>query len=172
MVATIPQGTLFYHGTSEDTPVQGAEWLAFEPDHAMVFARPKRWKLPKHPREGKRPPSPPPAEPGGLGGPGGPPPLKKEPKPGQMAGQMGPRGQQVFMATDEGEATAVNEQDGNGPSHVGYLHTYRTKRDLTVLYTDGMSAGKTRYDTTGTQDYLLLNMTQDRSDNPTFGDEL
>ncbi|CAI7613809.1 unnamed protein product [Penicillium bialowiezense] len=39
-LARVPTGTQFYHGTSESTPVTGTEWLAFEPEHAMVFARP------------------------------------------------------------------------------------------------------------------------------------
>lgn len=39
-LARVPAGTQFYHGTSKDTPVIGTEWLAFEPEHAMVFARP------------------------------------------------------------------------------------------------------------------------------------
>ena len=39
-LATVPAGTQFYHGTSASTPVNGTEWLAFEPEHAMVFARP------------------------------------------------------------------------------------------------------------------------------------
>ncbi|KAJ5922342.1 hypothetical protein N7516_010045 [Penicillium verrucosum] len=34
-LASIPAGTQLYHGTSEATPVNGTEWLAFEPEHAM-----------------------------------------------------------------------------------------------------------------------------------------
>lgn len=40
-LATVPEGTQFYHGTSTPYPVNGVEWLAFEPEHAMVFARPR-----------------------------------------------------------------------------------------------------------------------------------
>ncbi|PYI08811.1 hypothetical protein BO78DRAFT_405503 [Aspergillus sclerotiicarbonarius CBS 121057] len=39
-LATVPAGTQFYHGTSIAEAVNGTEWLAFEPEHAMVFARP------------------------------------------------------------------------------------------------------------------------------------
>ncbi|KAJ5885174.1 hypothetical protein N7495_009684 [Penicillium taxi] len=39
-LATVPAGTQLYHGTSKSSPVIGTEWLAFEPEHAMVFARP------------------------------------------------------------------------------------------------------------------------------------
>ncbi|KAE8164019.1 hypothetical protein BDV40DRAFT_261603 [Aspergillus tamarii] len=39
-LATVPEGTQLYHGNSSPDPVNGTEWLAFEPEHAMVFARP------------------------------------------------------------------------------------------------------------------------------------
>ncbi|KAF2031820.1 hypothetical protein EK21DRAFT_62175 [Setomelanomma holmii] len=39
-LATVPAGTQLYHGTSKPEPIQGLEWLAFEPEHAMIFARP------------------------------------------------------------------------------------------------------------------------------------
>lgn len=39
-LATVPEGTQFYHGTPNPYPVSGIEWLAFEPEHAMGFARP------------------------------------------------------------------------------------------------------------------------------------
>ncbi|KAJ5623140.1 hypothetical protein N7490_011745 [Penicillium lividum] len=38
-LATVPAGTQLYHGTSASVPVNGTEWLAFEPEHALVFAR-------------------------------------------------------------------------------------------------------------------------------------
>ncbi|GKZ65683.1 hypothetical protein AnigIFM50267_009455 [Aspergillus niger] len=41
-LATVPAGTQFYHGTSIAEAINGTEWLAFEPEHAMVFARPRR----------------------------------------------------------------------------------------------------------------------------------
>ncbi|GKZ20264.1 hypothetical protein AbraCBS73388_005533 [Aspergillus brasiliensis] len=41
-LASVPAGTQFYHGTSIADAVNGTEWLAFEPEHAMVFARPRR----------------------------------------------------------------------------------------------------------------------------------
>lgn len=45
-LARVPAGTQFYHGTSKDSPVTGTEWLAFEPEHAMVFARLRSPPLP------------------------------------------------------------------------------------------------------------------------------
>ncbi|KAL3469096.1 hypothetical protein BJX99DRAFT_88107 [Aspergillus californicus] len=72
-LATVPEGTQLYHGDGRCDPIQSPEWLAFEPEHALVFARPPRGGHP--PGEGPgRPP---------LGG--GPPP------------------QQVFGKSDEAE---------------------------------------------------------------------
>ncbi|KAL3426987.1 hypothetical protein PVAG01_00496 [Phlyctema vagabunda] len=36
---TVPEGTLFYHGTSSVERAKGPEWLAFEIEHAEAFAR-------------------------------------------------------------------------------------------------------------------------------------
>lgn len=38
-LASVPAGTQFYHGTSSAYRVNGTEWLAFEPEHALNFAR-------------------------------------------------------------------------------------------------------------------------------------
>jgi hypothetical protein len=62
---TIPNNTLLYHGTLNEFPVTGLEWLAFEIEHAEVFARPRRSRPPG--RGGDRPPG---------GRPGGPPPME------------------------------------------------------------------------------------------------
>lgn len=37
-LASVPAGTQLYHGTHQRDRVNGTEWLAFEPEHAMVFA--------------------------------------------------------------------------------------------------------------------------------------
>lgn len=42
MLATVPQDVEFYHGSGSPDPVEGMQWLAFEPEHAMAFARPRR----------------------------------------------------------------------------------------------------------------------------------
>ncbi|KAH7394242.1 hypothetical protein DE146DRAFT_617103 [Phaeosphaeria sp. MPI-PUGE-AT-0046c] len=47
-LATVPAGTQLYHGTPSAEPVRGLEWLAFEPEHALIFAQP----LSLHPAEG------------------------------------------------------------------------------------------------------------------------
>ncbi|KAJ8109866.1 hypothetical protein OPT61_g7148 [Boeremia exigua] len=41
-LATVPEGTQLYHGTSSPDFVKGMQWLAFEPEHALIFARPPR----------------------------------------------------------------------------------------------------------------------------------
>ncbi|KAL4895519.1 hypothetical protein BDV59DRAFT_156156 [Aspergillus ambiguus] len=39
-LATVPEGTQLYHGDHRQEPITGPEWLAFEAEHAMVFANP------------------------------------------------------------------------------------------------------------------------------------
>ncbi len=36
--AVVPAGTQFYHGRGAEEPVQGLEWLAYEPEHALGFS--------------------------------------------------------------------------------------------------------------------------------------
>lgn len=52
-LATVPAGTQLYHGTEKSDFIQGMQWLAFEPEHALIFARPKRG--PPHDEGGKQP---------------------------------------------------------------------------------------------------------------------
>ncbi|KAF3047716.1 hypothetical protein E8E12_011497 [Didymella heteroderae] len=58
-LATVPEGTQLYHGTSDPDFIKGLQWLAFEPEHALIFARP---------RGGRGPGGPPPGEGGPPGG--------------------------------------------------------------------------------------------------------
>ncbi|ORX98611.1 hypothetical protein BCR34DRAFT_496011 [Clohesyomyces aquaticus] len=54
-LAKVPEGTHLYHGTWKPGPIQGTEWLAFEPEHALLFARsrspPQRDPPDGHPTE-------------------------------------------------------------------------------------------------------------------------
>ncbi|KAF3047195.1 hypothetical protein E8E11_000114 [Didymella keratinophila] len=52
-LATVPEGTQLYHGTSDPDFIKGMQWLAFEPEHALIFA---------HPKGGRGPGGPPPGE--------------------------------------------------------------------------------------------------------------
>ncbi|KAI1619338.1 hypothetical protein EDD37DRAFT_571222 [Exophiala viscosa] len=114
-LAKVPAGTQFYHGTSQQEPITGMEWLAFEPEHAINFAR----KM---------------GGPRGGGGGGGGPPEDDDDHRGPPGGPGGPC-----------------------RSDPGWLHTYKTKDDLPLIYLDGMSAGKTEKGTLDSQDVLLLN---------------
>ncbi|KAI4721807.1 hypothetical protein E4T48_02004 [Aureobasidium sp. EXF-10727] len=64
-IATVPEGTEFYHGTEKEERVEGMQWLAFEPEHALIFARGRRGPPPG---DGRRPPD----------GEGGPPMLESD----------------------------------------------------------------------------------------------
>jgi hypothetical protein len=87
-LASVPAGTQLYHGRHQRDRVNGTEWLAFEPEHAMVFAKFG---------QGRGPP------PGGPGGPDGP-------------GSDGPRGsafQKLLGLIGETE----NDPDAGGWMH-------------------------------------------------------
>ena len=47
-LATLSTETQLYHGTSKPQTVTGMEWLAFEPEHALIFARPQRGLAQRH----------------------------------------------------------------------------------------------------------------------------
>ncbi|KAF2018322.1 hypothetical protein BU24DRAFT_461272 [Aaosphaeria arxii CBS 175.79] len=61
-LATVPAHTQLYHGTWKEEAITGTEWLAFEPEHALIFARPRRGGPPMKPKPGHPPPSPPPGK--------------------------------------------------------------------------------------------------------------
>jgi hypothetical protein len=41
-LAYVPSGTHLYHGSWSSELIRGTEWLAFEPEHSMIFAKPRR----------------------------------------------------------------------------------------------------------------------------------
>lgn len=47
-LASMPQGITLYHGTSSPDPLVGVEWLAVDPEHALVFARTRPPHRPCH----------------------------------------------------------------------------------------------------------------------------
>ncbi|EFQ33071.1 hypothetical protein CGRA01v4_13287 [Colletotrichum graminicola] len=128
--ATVPKGTLMYHGTNSNSTPEGFEWLAFEMEHSENFAR--SWR-------GQRPP------PGRGGSPHGGRPVDPT-----------VQGQKPLGGEDDERPPKGSGRPGRPEGPVrGYLHTYRANRDLKLLYIDGMSAGKTAMGTLDTQDYLL-----------------
>lgn len=78
--ASIPVGTLLYHGTHSQEPINGFEWLAFEIEHAEGFAG-------SHGGGGKRPGGGPPGGPGNGRGPPGEQPGHNEHKRGGRQGK-------------------------------------------------------------------------------------
>ncbi|EKG20797.1 hypothetical protein MPH_01881 [Macrophomina phaseolina MS6] len=164
-LAAVPEGTQLYHGRSSNESVKGMEWLAFEPEHALVFARPRG----PPPGKGKGP---------GRGGPGRRPPGQGPPPPGSESNSKSkgthgwgklPHGDGYRSDWDrpgwekhhgadrqdpmaKRDLKARDDRDTEG----GYLHTYRTKHTLSLLYIDGMSAGKTQKGTLDSTDAILL----------------
>lgn len=61
------------------------------------------------------------------------------------------RGKRPRKPSSETQSTMSSRPDVHG-----YVHTYRNKKDLKLLFVDGMSAGKTDYGTLDTQDLVLL----------------
>ncbi|OKL56911.1 hypothetical protein UA08_07746 [Talaromyces atroroseus] len=140
-LASVPSGTQFYHGTQSADRVNGTEWLAFEPEHALNFARPRHGRGP-----GKGP--------GGGPPPGGPPP----PPPFAMRKEKMNKGkQEVLLPGDKADNEGQREEE---EEEWGYLHTYVANKDLRLLYIDGLSAGKTDMGTTDSGDRIFL---QDRN---------
>ncbi|CAL5866308.1 uncharacterized protein PFLUO_LOCUS515 [Penicillium psychrofluorescens] len=133
-LASVPEGTQFFHGTSESTPIIGTEWLAFEPEHAMVFA-------------GRR----------------GPPHRVPPPKNDDYDDDNDSPSHHEELRRREphhaesGERCISPEVEDAAEEDAGYLHTYAAAKDLRLLYIDGMSAGKTAKGTLDSQDVLLFN---------------
>lgn len=140
-LAQVPAGTQFYHGTPSPDAVSGLEWLAFEPEHALNFAR--QIVMPP-----KRPPGPPPSETGNEL------PLEYH-FPSDNVAEHHP--QRPLLDIDDRSKAPTRPR-----IKPGWLHTYRTKERTALLYIDGMSAGKCEKGTLDTQDVLLLNATEER----------
>ncbi|KXT11329.1 hypothetical protein AC579_3095 [Pseudocercospora musae] len=160
-MATVPKGQQLYHGTDSAERINGTEWLAFEPEHALQFARSRR-----------RPPP-------GRGGPSDrdgeawhpsqwvedeypswhPGPPKHELKVRHVPDHRPLTHTAAQIARADSKAHQEPWRDfeptpKEDPS--GYLHTYRAKHDLRLLYLDGQSAAKSDLGTLDSQDIVLL----------------
>ena len=149
-LASVPRGTLLYHGTLESEPVNGTEYLAFEPEHARMFAdvspmphpppppspmdRPDRYKQEKLQADEHRQ------------------------KPLSYAASVHRREESWLMGGQ------YEQQQHSKPPENGWLHTYEAAKDLRLLYVDGMSAGKTVNGTLDSQDRILLSREPHSSD--------
>lgn len=178
-LASVAEGTQLYHGRSSNESVKGMEWLAFEPEHALVFARPHhgpppgKGKGPGRGGPGRGPPGqgPPPGPPAassnskskthhrwGKPPPPPPPPYGDKYHPDwERPGWEKHHGADRQEPMNKRDPKAKDNQDNEG----GYLHTYRTKHTLSLLYIDGMSAGKTQKGTLDSTDAVLLQVDAD-----------
>jgi hypothetical protein len=148
-LATVPAGLPLYHGNSRPQVIQGMEWLAFEPEHAMVFAWPHL-----HP-----PVTGPPAadEAASDGSTIEQIDTRKSSRGVESASflQFGPTSRSHYRPNEQVPLGIPDTYQNTS----GYLHTYTTKHALRLLYVDGLSAGKTSNGTLDSQDILLLNQT-------------
>lgn len=146
-LAQVPAGTQFYHGTGTPAPVAGLEWLAFEPEHARYFARRMTRPRQRHPPKGES--------------------LSLHSRPPSYLREEGDEGVDGWPRIDHlspssaGQTPLWPKAPAPPPTEPGWLHTYKTKDTLplSLLYIDGMSAGKCDKGTLDSQDFLLLNST-------------
>ncbi|KAL9108635.1 MAG: hypothetical protein Q9227_006581 [Pyrenula ochraceoflavens] len=153
--ATVPEGVELYHGDGWASPIKGLEWLAFEPEHALIFAR--RFEQDYHSDDHET-----------LW-------KKRLVREGHFAPGLlntihpisSPRGKEETSD----QIPLFRNSNRPPPVHLvpGYLHVYTTTRPLHLLYIDGMSAGKTENGTLDTQDHVLL-QGKDLRDYPILGD--
>ncbi|GAB7334737.1 hypothetical protein MBLNU13_g06669t1 [Cladosporium sp. NU13] len=152
-LATVPVSTEFYHGTSSPRAINGTQWLAFEPEHALNFANCG------HGRPGKGGPPPP----GGYAPDGKRPPPNRPGFRNQQSPLVGPPGglgldakQRKREGSDPRDSVPDHSQSKvDEEPCAGYLHTYRTLRDLRLIYVDGQSAAKSDKGTLDVQDLIL-----------------
>lgn len=129
-LASIPADTKLYHSEFSNASITGLKWLGFEPQLPIDCLR-------------------------GSLVPGGPPPDVRPPgwDDNDALVDVGQLPLVVPHVLDPHE----NELAGANKVHTPYLHTYRTTRDLRMLYIDGQSASKTLNGTLDSTDRILLN---------------
>ncbi|KJR84198.1 uncharacterized protein SPSK_08889 [Sporothrix schenckii 1099-18] len=171
-LATVPGGQLLYHGGDEPERAKGVtgegfDWLAFELEHAQMFARC---------REGIPPPFLDPRDRGG--------PLPQDRKWNAAEAHYNRRSRHRILAHENSQKPIGDnggyDDDGDGDddtsekpeaphppdfmrSYRGHFHTYRANRPLNLLYIDGMSAGNSDYGNIDTQDMMLLGWPDDHA---------
>lgn len=154
-LAQAPEGSIFYHGDYRLTTPPSFEWLAFEFEHAQIFA--ESWE----PREDldessyetepliqhrlshrMQPPMP-----------------STSPAANNIRDQTASQ----YPILNDKELQGNDTRDPGGPyfpdpsKHArGYLHTYVANRPLNLLYIGGESAAKCDLGPMDSQDYILL----------------
>ncbi|KAB5585057.1 hypothetical protein GE09DRAFT_1069218 [Coniochaeta sp. 2T2.1] len=144
MPVTIPEGNLFYHG-GHDTEISSTlEWLAFEMEHADLFAQ--NYEFDRDPRmstslHGKV----------SLLESQGPAALYK-------AKRFPPDNQHSLAEPADGDRDnrPPRMRPDLPPGARGYLQTYRAARPLNLLYLDGQAAATCRLGTLDTQETIML----------------
>lgn len=125
-LATVPEGVILHHGNNRNETPTEPDWLAYEIEHAEMFARAGR--------------------PGPPRGPG---------KPFNMATGEPVRVLDDYRPGDKAQIRVTGNGLSAEEAKHGWLHTYRTTRPLHFLYIDGMSGSKDDSGVIDTQDYLL-----------------
>ncbi|RMD40370.1 hypothetical protein DV735_g4753, partial [Chaetothyriales sp. CBS 134920] len=130
-LATVPRGTVLHHGTHSPAPVAGMEWLAFEPEHALLFA----WKICDNTTSDL-----------GLDA------VVRESHARSLHGWY-----DFLDAVDYERLELRARRQGRPPRcfEPGFIHTYSARRPLNLLYLDGQSAAKSDKGTDDSQDYVL-----------------
>lgn len=146
--ATVPEGSYFFHGSQRSDRPTGFEWLAFEIEHSQFFATP--WDPSRGPGRG------PGRDPDGVD--------VEEWHDWRRAHSAHGAKPVLFLSDQDSQHPMIISEDGRRGSNVsgptrGYLHTYRAARPLNLLYVDGMGAGKSKYGTLDTQDFILRGKT-------------
>lgn len=154
-LAQAPEGSVFYHGSYTTETPPGFEWLAFEFEHAQVFA--ESWEpsedsnasshntdpLFEHRMLRRRSSE-------SLGS-------------NHLHGQASAQHPLIGILDDEdGDARATEgpqSPDWSTPAR-GYFHTYMANRPLNLLYIGGESAAKCDLGPMDSQDFILINKTR------------
>ena len=188
-IATVPSGIELYHGTDSPDRVNNTQWLAFEPEHALIFARPHGpplGHLPPPPENLELVPreliSPSPFASHGRLSPGHHVRYPLEPRTASTTERLplspfyyndrplrSPVQREEQLRLNHGKHTLYQEHIR---SDHGYLHIYITKKNLRLLYLDGQSAAKSDKGTLDMQDIVILNLNSTRgldSDEPPHG---
>jgi hypothetical protein len=162
-LATVPAGVRLYHGTSKEAPpAAGLKWLAFEPEHAMMFSHSAEHWSTAFEKEKRA------EEPENRGVPDADrdqKPIRNSPGDSDVpvaaeiaVGDLLSRDDHLAVAAAPERPSSLwtKFKDNDG---WGYLHTYSTTQPLRLLYVDGTSAAKTTLGTLDFQDRIIL---QDR----------
>ncbi|KAJ9149434.1 hypothetical protein NKR23_g4253 [Pleurostoma richardsiae] len=172
-LATVPEGSLLYHGTHDSQRIEGFEWLALEVEHAANFARsweppPDRDKSFSHGDETLFTPEEADS-------------LKMEQVLAwhRFSHQLGRASLRPSAAIPPFEAPPqkalapdhIGDNDGDKKRKLppfpkvplrGYLQTYRAARPLNLVYIDGQAAAKCEIGSIDSQNHILLDYPVDR----------